>query len=63
MQRLLPLALLAIVGACAQQEEAAVTPEPVYDKHGNIVLRDDTCGEGTHPEISETGWPVCVPDE
>lgn len=36
------LSALAIVAACAQQEEpATIAPEPVYDKYGNVVSTVD----------------------
>ena len=36
------LSALAVVAACAQQEEpATIAPEPVYDKYGNVVSTVD----------------------
>ena len=38
-------AALALVAACAQQEEpATVTSQPVYDKYGNVVVGMETVG-------------------
>ena len=41
-QNLIFFGAMALIAACAQQEEPAmVAPEPIYDKFGNVVVGVD----------------------
>ena len=56
-------ACAAILGACAQQEEAPtpIAPEPIYDKYGAVV----GCSDGTEatPGTAAPANPCEPPDD
>lgn len=56
------IAALGLVAACAQQEEPVpVTPEPIFDKFGNVS--GGTCEEGFIYVVGAQQVPVCIPED
>jgi len=56
------VAALGLVAACAQQEEPVpVTPEPIFDKFGNVS--GGTCEVGYIYVVGAERIPVCIPED